>query len=189
MTLPEYTPKDIERFWSHVDKTGECWLWTGGRSQHGGYGQFRVSKTLCVYAHRLAWELTNGPIPEGLWVLHNCPEGDRPACLNPAHLWLGTHDENMADMVAKGRHQTGERHWTQRHPELVPRGDDAFSRLHPERVARGEQCGTAKLNERQAREIRRRRSEGELLSTLAREYGVAATTICAIAKGRLWRHL
>lgn len=68
----------------------------------GGYGiLYHKGKTL--YAHRVSWELNRGPIPEGLWVLHNCPGGDNPACVDPAHLWLGTASDNSKDRDAKGR--------------------------------------------------------------------------------------
>jgi hypothetical protein len=95
------TPAD---FWPKVDTSGECWLWTG--TLVSGYGTFWMAGRQ-FYAHRIAWELTYGPIPNGLWVLHNCPDGDNRRCCNPAHLFLGTHTDNMRDMVGKGRHRAG----------------------------------------------------------------------------------
>lgn len=87
-----------DRFWEKVDKTGECWLW---RAHLGscGYGAFGLGGR-AAKAHRVAFELTHGPIPPGLFVCHSC---DVPACVRPEHLFLGTHVENMADMRAKGR--------------------------------------------------------------------------------------
>ena len=83
-------------FWAKLDKSGDCWLWTGCRSKTG-YG--RAGKR--DYAHRLAAEFTYGPCPEGLEVRHLC--GVR-ACCNPAHLRYGTHSENAADSIEHGTH-------------------------------------------------------------------------------------
>lgn len=84
-----------------------CIEWTGSRVPNG-YGQIRRGEVL-VLAHRLAWELKHGPIPEGMKVLHTC---DNPPCCNEEHLFLGTDADNSADMVAKGRQarQKGEAH-------------------------------------------------------------------------------
>lgn len=84
-------------FWSHVDVTEECWLWTG-TLKGNGYGYWRENDGR--YAHRKSWINTFGPIPEGMCVLHRC---DTPLCVRPDHLFLGTHGDNMRDMVAKGR--------------------------------------------------------------------------------------
>lgn len=94
-----------ERFWQKVAKGIEsaCWPWQA-RKLKQGYGQFQIRRGLWKYAHRMAWELTHGNIPEGLHVLHSC---DHPPCCNPKHLWLGTHQQNMADMKLKGRHRKG----------------------------------------------------------------------------------
>lgn len=95
-----------DRFWSKVDVRGQeaCWPWKGrrdadgyGRVQHAGRDQ---------QAHRVSWELSCGPIPAGLCVLHKC---DVPPCVNPDHLWLGTNAENLADMRVKGRAASGSR--------------------------------------------------------------------------------
>lgn len=110
---PEITPEYLasqglsetfpQRFWAKVRKTDSCWLWAGAMFK-GGYGQIRPGgKKQCVHANRAAWILLRGPIPDGMWVLHNCPGGDNPACVNPDHLWLGTAAENTADMISKGR--------------------------------------------------------------------------------------
>lgn len=96
---------DPDRFWKYVDRSGDCWIWTGSRSRRG-YGQISVRNTT-MRAHRCAWELTNGPIPEGQLILHSC---DNPPCCNPDHLSPGTHVENMRQMVERGRSMVGERH-------------------------------------------------------------------------------
>lgn len=95
----------VERFWSKVDKSGDCWLWKASRDK-SGYGCIgsdgKVKK-----AHRVVWELTFGPIPEGMDVLHRC---DNPSCVNPSHLFLGTQDVNIHDRDNKNRQAMGEHH-------------------------------------------------------------------------------
>lgn len=90
------------RFWKYVDRRScnECWLWTGGTDGRG-YGSLSGgSGSSPVKAHRLSYELANGPIPVGLVVRHGC---DNPLCVNPAHLEVGTQKENIHDMVVRGR--------------------------------------------------------------------------------------
>lgn len=99
-------------FWAKVHKGPSCWCWTA-RKARDGYGKFNMStgrvkpKRITVLAHRFAYELTRGPIPPGMFVMHSC---DNPSCVNPEHLSVGTHRANMADMVRKGRQAHTERH-------------------------------------------------------------------------------
>ena len=148
-------------FWEHVAITDGCWEWQGMRAH--GYGMLRrrqISKGMLL-AHRVAWILRNGVIPDGLFVCHSC---DNRACVRPDHLWLGTQADNLRDMVEKGRSLTGDR---------------APARVHPERYR-----GTGRVSAEAVREIRRRHAAGEKGTDLAREYGISKNHLCNIALGR-----
>jgi hypothetical protein len=120
----------VARFWAKVKKTPYCWLWTAGTIR--GYGHFSMGrvdgKSKAIYAHRLSWIIANGPIPHGLFVLHNCPSGDNPLCVNPAHLFLGTQPDNLADARAKGRLVDG--------THLIKLSDDDLATIRREYVPR-----------------------------------------------------
>lgn len=125
-----------------------------------GYGWFMLQTPTRRphLAHRVAWTLSQGEIPDGLQVLHRC---DNPPCVNPAHLFLGTQEENVADMGAKGR----------------ARGHSAPGESNP----------MAKLTWEQAEEIRRAYAAGEgSYKTIGQRYGVHAQTVCDIVRGRRW---
>lgn len=96
--MPRKRTPPLELFWSHVEKTDGCWLWRG-TLRGDGYGIAWVAERL-VRAHVFSWEQENGPVPEGLCVLHSC---DVRSCVRPDHLWLGTRRENQRDMALKGR--------------------------------------------------------------------------------------
>ena len=155
------------------DGPNACWIWTDcmstGDSRGTGYGRFWLrGKTL--RAHRVAWELYRGPIPDGLHVLHRC---DNPSCVRPDHLWLGTTGDNNVDRDAKGRGNCG-------------RGDQHGLHVHPERIARGEQHGHARLTIQQIQAIRR---DARFQREIAAAYGVAQSTISVIRSGKTWSHL
>ncbi len=157
-----------ERFWAKVDKASDCWMWTAATSH--GYGRFRVGglngKTLV--APRIAWELINGPIPNGLQVCHRCDSKCSPGdityrrCVNPAHLFLGTVADNSRDMATKHRGSNGQgRH--------------------------GIDNGRAKLTEAIVADIRARFAAGGITKiSLAHEYLVSDTVISHIITGKRW---
>lgn len=103
-----------ERFAAKVHKTDGCWLWTGATTSTG-YGHLTKGghDGRPVKAHRLAYELANGPIPDGLEVCHHC---DTPLCVRPDHLFLGTRRENLGDAMRKGRMATGASNGIHTHP-------------------------------------------------------------------------
>lgn len=165
---------DIERFWRKVDKSGDCWIWLAGKDRKG-YGKFSLGgkydangnrRNTMVSAHRISYELAHGAIPEhddfhGMCVLHRC---DNPGCVNPDHLFLGTNEDNVHDMLTKGRNATN--------PNL------------------GSAHAMAILNESQVRELHSRYQSGGITQAeLATEYGVSLSTINHIMTGRLWSHL
>lgn len=88
------------------DPDTRCWMWAGAKSRYGECGWRESGRWVRTLAHRRSWVLFRGPIPDGLFVCHRC---DTPLCVNPDHLFLGTHDDNMADQVAKGRQARGTR--------------------------------------------------------------------------------
>lgn len=105
-----------ERFWRHVSAADRrrpvgCWAWTGARNIDG-YGYLR-GRERTEKAHRVSWELANGPIPEGGHILHSC---DHPWCVNPAHLRVGTMKENIREASSRGRlgKARGEKHYRAR---------------------------------------------------------------------------
>ncbi|RON52897.1 hypothetical protein BK666_02000 [Pseudomonas frederiksbergensis] len=137
---------------------GECLIWTGSTLGKHKYGGLKVGRTM-LYAHRLSYELSKGPIPEEMLVMHTC---DRPACVNPDHLVLGTQKDNMDDMYAKGRNTP----------------------------TQGEINGKAKLTSEQVEAIRMRfvpycRINGG--GAIGREFGVTAQAISSIIRGESWK--
>lgn len=144
-----------DRFWEKVEKTDSCWMWRGN-TNHNGYGLF-FNGTKSMSAHRWSYQSVHGPIPDGLLIQHSC---DTPACVNPAHLSLGTNATNSADAVTKGRN------------------------------VRGERCHTAKVTAEQVREIRRLHEGGTMTqAAIAARYGVRPRLVGRIVRRESWQHL
>lgn len=89
---------ETDRFWEKVDKSGECWEWTGAKDADG-YGTFK-SDGKSDRAHRVSWRLATGENPKGCMILHKC---DNPSCVRPDHLYSGTHQQNEQDKSSRGR--------------------------------------------------------------------------------------
>jgi HNH endonuclease len=170
-----YTETAAERFSRYVVRGPGCWLWSGGVNSHG-YGAFWINGRT-VSAHRAAWELANGPIPDGLFACHRC---DTPLCVRLDHLFLGTPKENTVDMVQKGRGSP--------HLPLAPIGPD-WHRTHDASVARGSRVGTSLLTEDTVRDIRARYAAGESRKSIGARYGIARQTVHGIVTRRSWAHV
>ena len=146
-----------QRFLSKVNKTDTCWLWTANKNEDG-YGAFYFNKK-DRKAHRVAYELWNGEIPADMCVRHTC---DEPSCVNPAHLLVGTHTENMRDKVERGRQRTN--------PPL------------------GENHKLSKITDDEVREIRVLRgfySQTEL----GKMYNISKSQVYRIYHKKNWKHI
>lgn len=145
-----------KRFWEKVDITDffECWNWLANKNRRG-YGDFRYLKGH-ISAPRMAWILTKGNIPNGMYVCHHC---DNPSCCNPAHLFLGTPQNNVQDMVNKGRQRKGE------------------SQVN------------AKLTGKEVLEIRELAKNGQFQYEIAKLYGISQRLVWNIIHRKAWKHL
>ena len=162
-----FTRKPVrDRFWPKVDVRGpdECWEWRGARLPHG-YGVIGSGGKHGhnLYAHRVSYELSIGPILDGMKVYHHC---DNPPCVNPGHLFLGTQRDNIHDMISKGRQ--------------APVSETRHV---------GEASGAAVLTEDDVRVMRAAFVNGERICNLARQYGVGWTAASDAVRGRTWRHV
>ena len=133
-----------------------CWIWNKFVDDNG-YGRLSYNSKPYL-THRVSYKLFNGEIPKGLFVCHKC---DTPSCVNPAHLFLGTHDDNMADMVGKGRAQR----------------------------KRGEENSISILTEAQAQEIINFNHYHGSLTYLAKKFNTSPQTIYYVRHGKTWTHL
>ena len=176
--IPPMSDRDRQRFWSKVEKTDACWLWKGmSRRDADAYGIFQITfeteygrATGAFGAHRVAYTLAHGRIPDGLEILHSC---DVRRCVNPAHLRPGTTAENAADKTARNRHPRGGRL-----PNIcLPR---TTLPTHS-----GEKHTFAKLTDQQVVELRTAYAENTDITArdLARRYGVSAQVVIMIITG------
>lgn len=172
----QYTQEFKDRFEAKIEKGPECWAWKGCRTR-SGYGllQARKISKAPLLAHRVAWELTNGPIPDGMHVLHRC---DNPGCVNPGHLFLGTQRDNNADRDAKGRVASGDSNGARTKPSNNPFVRDGGSGL------RGQGHPQAKLTDEQVRCLRLSKAMGHDNGFLATVYGISVTHVWRIVTGR-----
>lgn len=145
-----------ERFWEKIKKSDRCWEWTAAKTADG-YGRIGDGNGKNLKSNRASWLLSFGPIPDGMCVCHKC---DNRLCVRPDHLFLGTQQDNVADMIKKNR------------------------------LARGESRGMSWLKEPQIREIRRIYAEGKLTQTeIAALVGTTSDNISRIVNGRRWSHV
>lgn len=170
--MAKYGPKPRpveERFWDHVDSgpSDDCWVWQGAK-QAAGYGYLTLTRTprTWVKAHRLSWEIHNGPIPDGLSVCHHC---DNPPCVNPDHLFLGTTADNNADRHSKGRSRGGT--------------------IGNKRDVRGTANPNVVLTEVEVRAIDAMLKADVSYGEIAKVFGVGQTTVWKIKARRSWAHL
>ncbi len=172
-----------DRFWSKVDRMsglgpeGTCWEWTAYRNK-AGYGKFRIGgrRGKSFFAHRLSYELYAGSIPiDKGCICHTC---DNTSCVNPTHLYPGTHKDNSDQMISRKR--AG---WITK-PQNWARGDRSGARLHPERILRGDAHPSTKIPDARIPEIFAMRADGMLLREIALQFDVTDVLISSILKGK-----
>jgi len=158
-----------ERFWQKVIKRGEdeCWFWVGAKNKKG-YGQFHPTRITSTSANRMSWKIHFGEISDDIFVLHTC---DFPECTNPKHLFLGTHQDNMDDMVAKGRSK-------------------GFEKGHIVRRVKGEETSWSVMTDLLVIEARQRHKVEKIgYKKLAKEYGVSGAAMHCVLRRKTWKHV
>lgn len=185
LAATDFSEADRKRFWSKVNKKNpsDCWEWTAGKFQNG-YGSFRF-KGCSHGSHRVSFTLNCGN-PNDVLILHKC---DNRLCVNPSHLFSGTHCDNMADMKTKGRSASGAKNGALIHSHLLARGSRHGRNTKPERTARGERIAISKLKSYQVIELRRLHSEGCSFEHLGRLFAVSGVNARAVAIRETWKHL
>jgi len=192
--IPPLTERNKQNFYGRIKinpDTG-CHEWIARK--FAGYAVFWVGGRM-RRGSRIAYFLATGVDPCGFCVCHKC---DNPSCVNPEHLWLGTHQDNMADRQAKGRQASGDRTGSRMHPETVQRGDNHWSRKFPEKVRARKRWTRRKpiehygrgLKSVQVLEIIKLLADKSMKRIdIARKYGTSRQTISHIAIGKTWRSL
>lgn len=193
------TTSDEARFWAKVDKNGPtlphmetpCWVWTSSKNKTG-YGSMWLNGKV-IQAHRIAWVIANGSIlnddsHHGTCVCHRCDQRD---CTNPSHLFLGTNQDNVRDMFAKGRRVIlrGDSHPARKHPERLARGDRNGARTKPETRARGEANGFSKLTVEKVISIRDLHRQGLSYPEIGTIFSISRYTVAHIVRRERWTHV
>ena len=185
------TERDVERFYSKaVKSSGEnsCWSWNGNIDKKG-YPEFRFchyGKSGKYRANRVSFFIHYNEDPGTALVCHTC---DNPKCVNPKHLFLGTHKDNYADMANKGRNIKGDLHWTKKQPEKVRRGADC-NLVELAKKRRGELNPKSKLTESAVKSIRQMYAAGLAdQRDLARKFNISQASVWAVVNKITWKHI
>jgi predicted XRE-type DNA-binding protein len=145
-----------ERFFNKVNKTHSCWEWTAGKDRYG-YGSIRINNKV-LRTHRVSYQLHYGDFDIALFVCHKC---DNKKCVNPEHLFLGTHQDNMTDKVNKGKQ-----------PNLI-----------------GKNNPNTKLTEDNVIQIKKLLFVGMKQREIAQKYNVSQNQISQIKNNKAWKHI